>query len=359
MPLDIDRLRQFALRRQFPLPTTLGRAIARLGFVQADPIRAPARAQDLTLRHRVTGYRAGDLERRYARLGIEEDFFVNYGFVTRDLHSLLHPRTPRTKWSVAERKRAEEILQFVQRCGVVHPREVDAHFAHGTTLNWFGRQSNVTTQVLDAMHYRGLVRVARREGGTRLYAARAQSPIPHDCPSAMDTLVDVIVAKYAPLTGAMLSGLVQRLRYGAPQWTNARAAAIARAKQRLPHAKIDGVDWYWPDGEVLPVRRMVPRDAVRLLAPFDPFVWDRARFEVFNGWAYRFEAYTPASKRVRGYYALPLAWRDMVIGWANLSVRDGRLVPDVGFVTGQAPRDPGFRNALDEELAQFAEFMGL
>ena len=43
---------------------TLPKAIERLGFVQADPIRAPARAQDLTLRHRVRGYRAGDLERR-------------------------------------------------------------------------------------------------------------------------------------------------------------------------------------------------------------------------------------------------------------------------------------------------------
>ena len=61
-------------------------------FVQADPIRAPARAQDLTLRHRVTGYRAGDLERRYARLDVHEDFFVNYGFVTSALQALMHPR---------------------------------------------------------------------------------------------------------------------------------------------------------------------------------------------------------------------------------------------------------------------------
>ncbi len=359
MPLDINRLRQFALRRQFPAPTTLGRAIARLGFVQADPIRAPARAQDLTLRHRVTGYRVGDLERRYARLGIEEDFFVNYGFVTRDLHALLHPRTPRIKWSAAERKRAEKILEFVQERGVVHPRDVDAHFAHGKALNWFGGQSNITTQVLDAMHYRGLVRVARREGGTRLYVARAQGPAPEDSVAAMDTLVDVIVAKYAPLTGSMLSGLVQRLRYGAPQWTNARGAAVARAKARLPHGTVDGADWYWPDGETLPARRIIPHDAVRLLAPFDPFVWDRARFELFNGWAYRFEAYTPAPKRIRGYYSLPLAWRECVIGWANLSVRDGILVPELGFVAGRAPNDPAFGNALEAELAQFTGFMGL
>ncbi|WP_309670897.1 crosslink repair DNA glycosylase YcaQ family protein [Gemmatimonas sp.] len=359
MPPDIDRLRQFALRRQLPQPTTLGRAIARLGFVQADPIRAPARAQDLTLRHRVTRYRAGELEQRYGTLGIEEDFFVNYGFVTRDLQVLMHPRTPRTAWSTAERRRANNILAFVRESGVVHPRDVDAQFSHGKALNWFGGQSNVSTQLLDAMHYRGLVRVARREGGTRLYAVREQTPVPADSVVAMDALVDVIVAKYAPLTGRMLSGLVQRLRYGAPQWTSARAVAVARAKRRLPHATVDGQTWFWPDDEALPLRRVVPRDTVRLLAPFDPFVWDRTRFEQFNGWAYRFEAYTPAPKRIRGYYALPLAWRDRVIGWANLSVRDGRLVPDLGFVAGRAPNDTVFRDALDEELAAFASFMKL
>ena len=37
------------------------------------------------LRHRVKDYRAGDLERRYAKLGIEEDFFINYGFVSRSV----------------------------------------------------------------------------------------------------------------------------------------------------------------------------------------------------------------------------------------------------------------------------------
>ncbi|EWS60580.1 hypothetical protein Y695_04569 [Hydrogenophaga sp. T4] len=56
---------------------------------------------------------------------------------------------------------------------------------------------------------------------------------------------------------------------------------------------------------------------MRLLAPFDPVVWDRDRFERLWDWAYRFEAYTPPAKRVRGYYAMPLLWRDQVIGWAT------------------------------------------
>jgi uncharacterized protein YcaQ len=98
-------------------------------------------------------------------------------------------------------------------------------------------------------------------------------------------------------------------------------------------------------------------DAVRLLAPFDPVVWDRKRFEAFWGWAYRFEAYTPAAKRVRGYYALPLLWRDAVIGWANLAWQGGVLTPDLGYVSGRAPRERVFRAALDDELARVQTFL--
>src|SRR5678809_793563 len=90
--LTIDSIRRFAVARNFPKPTSLKRALQRMGFVQADPIRAPARAQDLILRQRVKDYRAGDLERRYNSLGIEEDFFTTYGFVTREVQALMHPR---------------------------------------------------------------------------------------------------------------------------------------------------------------------------------------------------------------------------------------------------------------------------
>src|SRR2546427_13090304 len=50
---------------------------------------SPARAQDLTLRHRVKDYRAGDLERRYARLPIDEDCLVNYGFLPSEHLALM------------------------------------------------------------------------------------------------------------------------------------------------------------------------------------------------------------------------------------------------------------------------------
>ncbi len=367
----LDQLRRHAIARSLFAPTTLGRAIQRLGFVQADPIRAPARAQDLTLRHRVRDYRAGDLERRYRSLPIEEDFFVNYGFVTRALHRQMHPRLARQSWTAQRASQARDILAFVREHGEVHPRAVDQAFAHGKARNGFGGASNASTQLLDEMHYRGMLRVARRDGGTRCYAVRNDSatvdtsaasealdrPAP-DPASILDSLLDLAVAKYAPLPARTLGWLASALtRHAVPQWQSDRGAALARARTRLARAGIDGQDWYWPADERLPRRDSEVDETVRLLAPFDPVVWDRLRFEQFWGWSYRFEAYTPAQRRVRGYYALPLLWRDQVIGWGNLSWRDGKLDAELGYVRGRQPRDAAYRRALEAELARMQAFL--
>ena len=133
----LDDLRRYAVARTLFKPTTLPRAIQRLGFVQADPIRAPARAQDLTLRHRVKDYRAGDLERHYAKLNIEEDCLVNYGFLPREHLALMHPREPTKRpWDATTQRKAADVLAFVRARGEAHPREVDAHFAHGRVTNY-------------------------------------------------------------------------------------------------------------------------------------------------------------------------------------------------------------------------------
>jgi len=97
---------------------------------------------------------------------------------------------------------------------------------------------------------------------------------------------------------------------------------------------------------------------VRFLAPFDPVVHDRDRFELLWGWTYRFEAYTPAVKRKLGYYAMPLLWRDRVIGWANLSVKNGALTPNLGYLNSPPP-DRAFKRELEEEIDRMQVFLGL
>ncbi|HXW05064.1 MAG TPA: crosslink repair DNA glycosylase YcaQ family protein [Vicinamibacterales bacterium] len=359
--MNLDRLRRAAVAQTLFPPSTLQAALDALGFVQADPIRAPARAQDLTLRHRVAGYRSGDLERLYPQLDVHEDVFVNYGFVTSAVQKLMHPRGGPAPWTRARGRYVRGVLSFVRARGVVHPREVDEHFSHGTVTNYWGGSSSATTHLLDAMHYRGLLRVVGREAGIRIYAVHEHEAEPRDPAgrrSRLDALVDVLARSYAPLPGPTLSSLVRRLRYAVPQWSGELDATLQRARRRLARTRIDGVEWYWPaepEGSTDAARD----DQVRLLTPFDPIVWDRRRFELLWGWEYRFEAYTPAAKRRLGYYALPLLWRDHVIGWANVAVDDGTVQPDLGYIAARPPRDRGFRRALDEEVDRLRDFLGL
>ena len=357
---DIDALRRYAVARTLFAPTTLGRAIARLGFVQADPIRAPARAQDLTLRHRVKDYVAGDLERRYTRLPIEEDCLVNYGFLPREHLALMHPREAAKAWDAATQRKAQEVLEFVQARGRVHPREVEAHFAHGRVRNYWGGSSNAATQLLDGMHYRGMLRVARRDSGTRVYEAVDYPAPADDSPEGRAqraaALIELVVRKYAPLPAPSLVYLTRLLRYGAPHLAAEAQAAMRTARNHLASCHVDGTTWFWPADENPASRRWSGDEQVRLLAPFDPIVWDRRRFALLWGWSYKFEAYTPAAQRRFGYYALPLLWRDQVVGWANVSMKDGQLLPVFGYAA-RAPRDAAFKAALDDELQRMTRFL--
>src|SRR5258708_7893007 len=116
----LQHLRRHAISQSLFRETTLKAAIYRLAFVQADPIRSPARAQDLILRHRVKGYRAGDLDRRYPSLEIEEDVLYAYGFLPRTIWRLLHPRR-----TIGLSELEKKVLEIVCRFGETHPRDLE------------------------------------------------------------------------------------------------------------------------------------------------------------------------------------------------------------------------------------------
>ena len=361
-PPTLDDLRRYAVARTLFKPATLMRAIEKLGFVQADPIRSPARAQDLTLRQRVVDYRAGDLERRYVRLRVEEDCLVNYGFLPRKHLALMQPRIATKRWTPATRKKAADVLAFIRECGPTHPRVVEEHFAHGRRINAWGGSSNATTHLLDGMHYRGQLRVKRRESGTRIYEAVDHAmvdPSPAARAARAAALLELVLRKYAPLPASSFVYLTRLLLgYGAPHLAKEARAALTTAREQLASTLIDGTPWYWPADENPCSSRYRPDARVRLLAPFDPIVWDRRRFELLWGWTYRFEAYTPAPKRQLGYYALPLLWGDRVVGWGNASVRNGRLLLQTHFADDTV-RDAAFKAELADEKARLKTFLGL
>jgi uncharacterized protein YcaQ len=347
--LTVRQLRRHAISQSLFPPTSLKAALLRLGFVQADPIRAPARAQDLILRHRVEDYRAGDLERRYASLDLEEDVLYAYGFLPRAVWQLLHPRNP-ARLSQLEKK----VLSTVQESGRMHPAELEAHFGRKRVVNAWGGYSKATTRALEKLHRRGLLRIAGRENGIRIY--EANSPVEPSPPARrLMQLVRVVAKLLAPVSERSLQGALMPLRRSFAGGSTRDAVRELIRMGELTQKSIDGVNYVWPTRDFADEE---PSGGVRFLAPFDPLIWDRRRFEHFWGWPYRFEAYTPVVKRTRGYYALPLLWGENIIGWANAGVAGGCLNVEVGFV-GKQPRDAKFRAELDSETGRLEAFLGL
>lgn len=100
MTITVPALRRAAVTSSLPPAADLLTVIRRLGCVQADPIAAPAPAQDLILRQRAAEYRAGDLERLYPDMPIDEDSIHVYGFLPTETRALLYPRERR--WQVED-----------------------------------------------------------------------------------------------------------------------------------------------------------------------------------------------------------------------------------------------------------------
>jgi uncharacterized protein YcaQ len=350
----LDQIRVHAISHSLFRPTTLKAAIRQIGFVQADPIRSPARAQDLILRHRVKDYVATDLDRRYRSLDIEEDYLDNYGFLSRDVWQLLHPRAGSKLPELDQR-----VLEFVRASGPMHPNELEASFGRKRVRNAWGSYSKATKSALERLHYRGYLRIARREKGVRVYdsvpsSTPSLSPLsPND---RLQQLMLVIANLLAPIPERTMRAIATRLRRSianAPDHRKMIRHLLNTGK--IERAVVDEIGYVWPASKA--TREELPR-RVRFLAPFDPVVWDRQRFEHLWGWSYRFEAYTPPSKRLRGYYAMPLLWGERVIGWANVSIVGQELTVDLGF-SEKRPTDREFKDELESEVASFRAFLDL
>jgi uncharacterized protein YcaQ len=91
-------------------------------------------------------------------------------------------------------------------------------------------------------------------------------------------------------------------------------AAISRLIERGRLQQVSVHTWVAPAYMHLEPRAPGTRRRAVLLSPFDPLVWERDRTERMFGMRYRIESYTPAPKRERGYYAMPVLAGDRLVG---------------------------------------------
>jgi len=97
-------------------------------------------------------------------------------------------------------------------------------------------------------------------------------------------------------------------------------------------------------------------DRLRFLAPVDPVVWDRRRFQLFCGSEYKWRPMCRPTSAAWAITRCPCYGGEQILGWANLKVVDGRLQHELGFA-GPRPRGSTFQLAVDEALQRMQEFL--
>ena len=353
----IADLRSMAVGFSLRPAASTAAAVQSMGFVQYDPIRRPARAQDLILAQRVMGCRAGDLDRGYRSSELEEGHLHVYGAMPREVLTLLYPRCDEhgAPTRYVPSGVAAEVLAAVRERGQLHPRDARTLLGTQRTRNAWGGTSAATTRALETLHHQGYLRVAHRDNGIKVYEPAAITP--NDAPPGerLRQVTLLLARLLAPVSERTLREVITQLRRrsrGIPTQPKL-IAELCRAGD-LNRRAIDGVPYLWPNDS--PTSPPVEAEQhVRFLTPFDPLVWDRRRFAHLWGWSYRLEAYTPAPRRRFGYYALPMLWHHQAIGWVNcLPGRSGALRVVPGFVE-RRPRDRVFSAALERETAHLRD----
>ena len=346
--LTKQQLIRFTLTHSLFPQISLEEALKELGFVQIDPIKSPAPAQDLILFQRVAGYRKGDIEKQYEALDLEEDFLYAHGFMIQDVWKQLHPRS-----NVDLTEFDEKVLEAIQNHLEVNSKDLEKEFGTERVQNWWSGYSRATKMALERLHYYGLVRITRREKGNRIYQALPKTSNNLSVDERLKKIILAMIRIMEPVSTKTLSESMHRLHRHFGHTKVIINTLIDTGV--LEEQKLDGITYVWKKGDFQ--EKKSPK-IVRFLCPFDPVVRDRVRFEHLWGWLYQFEAYVPSVKRIRGYYAMPILFGEEMVGWANIKVIEGELDVALGFIHGR-PKEEVFDRELKKEIERMKVFLHL
>jgi uncharacterized protein YcaQ len=345
----------------------LRRVLARTALLQIDSVNVLTRAHYLPLFSRLGAYPRALLEAAAWRRprSLFEYWAHEASLLPLDLHPLLRWRMARAEhgdtwtglraFAGPRRGEADALLRRIETDGPLAASDLDGPRGEG---GWWGWSEG--KRALEWLFWSGRITTATRRGSfERVYdltervipAAILATPTPSDADAHRD-----LIRISARSLGVATAGDLRDYFRLAPQDFRPRLAELVESGELVP-VNVEG----WRQGAFLdPAARLPRRIAARaLLAPFDPVVWERERTQRLFGLRYRIEIYTPAHKRLHGYYVLPFLFGDRIA--ARVDLKSDRAAGALRVQSAHAEPDAPahLAQALAAELALMARWLDL
>ena len=349
------------------------RTLDRTQLLQIDSVNVLARAHYLPLFSRLGPYDRTVLEdaawgpRRPRRLF--EYWAHEASLLPVELQPLLRWRMARAErgegtwgrlaaFAAARRPEAEAVLRRVEAEGPLAASDLEAAGPSTGTGGWWGWSD--AKQAVEWLFWSGrLTTRTRRASFERVYdlpervlpraVVDAPTPEPADAHRAL-------LARAARALGVATAGDLRDYFRLKPADAHPRIAELVEAGELVP-VSVRG----WSKAAFLHRDARVPRrvEAVALLAPFDPLIWQRDRTERLFGVRYRIEIYTPAARRTHGYYVLPFLLGDVLVARVDLKADRAAATLRVQAAHAEPGAPPHAAPALAAELRRLAGWLGL
>jgi uncharacterized protein len=298
-------------------------AIRRMGALQIDTIHVIARSPYLVLWSRLGAYRPEWLDQLLAEGALFEYWSHAACFLPIEDFALYRGRMLAARsegrwrnWMEVNAAVVEHVLARVRDHGPVRSSDFAREGRGGAWWDWKPEKA-----ALELLFDQGYLMIARRERFQRIYDLH-ERVLPGWDDGALPAPAEV---RRRQLLDAVRALGLAPARWVADYFRLAKqgvAAQLARlaAEGALLSAQVVG--WAEPaylhpanlDQAVAAAGGALTPTRTTLLSPFDPVVWDRARARELFGFDYRIEVYTPAARRVYGYFTLPILHRGRLVG---------------------------------------------
>ena len=337
--------------------------IEHLGYVQIDTLSVVERAHHHVLWNRVPGYEPSHLNQLISEQHIFEYWYHAASYLPmRDYrYALPHMTSIRNGenryYTHVDEHLMKEILARVSAEGALGLRDLDKNGNKGTG-NWWSRGPG--RRALDKLFMQGDLMVCKRNGMEKIYDLTERC-LPEGIDLSVPTLseyaaylFDTTLRAHGVFTWKQLLHLKKGnlLRDAMREILNERIeTGVVRALEDA-----DAPATYVNAMALEQVREI--EGELKLLSPFDNVLIHRDRLSSLFEFDYRIECYVPASKRVFGYFCLPILYRDRFVGRIDCKAHrtDQRFVVlSLHLEDGPLDRDQFFPTLIDE-LQRFANF---